>query len=132
MTRDELIKMWTEDQKIDENDIGTECSKVSQLHAKYWELYLKEYKKSKAFEYKLYYERSQKYDYYKNDSPELLSTKDELTRKVDADPFICEQKILFAEQESKVALIEDIIKIVNNRSYLLNTMVSWQKLQRGD
>tara|TARA_Y100000310_G_C20704127_1_gene833242 strand:- start:1928 stop:2326 length:399 start_codon:yes stop_codon:yes gene_type:complete len=129
---DELIKMWAEDQKIDENDIGHECSKVSQLHVKYWEIYMKEYKSSRAFEYRLSYERSQKYDYYKNDAPELLTTKDEILRKVDSDPYICEQKILYAEQESKVALLEDIIKIINNRSYLLNTMVSYLKFQRGD
>jgi hypothetical protein len=50
---------------------------------------------------------------------------------MDADKDIINLNLKLAMQQEKVDVLEQIIRHISNRGYLLSTMLSWEKFKVG-
>lgn len=143
MKTDELILEWAKDSEIDRTELGKESLKIPQLHSKY----LKEFYLAKSTYVKLTadYKRlyKLKHQYYqgilsKEELDELgweqqplkiLKTDIPVYMESDTDLQTLQQRLQLVED--KIGIIENIIKTLNNRGYLIKNAVEWEKFKMG-
>lgn len=143
MKTDELIVEWEKDSEIDKTELGKESLRIPQLHSKY----LKEFYMAKALhtklngDYKKLYKL--KHQYYQGILPEedlkefgwdpqplkILKSDIPMYLESDEDLQIIQQKITLTED--KIEIIENIIRTLNNRGYLIKNAVEWEKFKMG-
>ncbi len=143
MKTDEIILEWEKDSVIDNTELGKESLKIPQLHSKY----LKEFYLAKSMltklnhDYKALYRL--RYQYYQG----LLSKEDldehgwepQPLKIIKSDlPVYLESDLLLQTQEQKIKLTEDkieylenILRTLNNRGYLLKNCIEWEKFKMG-
>jgi hypothetical protein len=117
---------------------------VPTLHAKYWKIYSHErrvYTALKAHYAKL---RLQKLQYYTGKMSEderktlgwppqnLKILVREADPHLDGDEELVSLKTKLEDQDTKMKLLEDIIKSIGNRGFLVKTMVDYQRFSRGE
>lgn len=143
MKTEELITEWEKDSEIDKTELGKESLRIPQLHSKY----LKEFYLAKSMlaklnaEYKTMYRL--KHQYYQGilseeelkeynwDPQPLKILKSDIPVYMDADVDL--QNIQTKTQliEDKIEFIENIIRTLNNRGYLLKNCIEWEKFKMG-
>lgn len=143
MEINELEKMWAVDGEINVADISDTGRNVPKIHNKYYSLYVKEGLKLKKYraDYKILYKL--KTDYYsgKLDDDELAENgwkpcqmkilKGDIPTYLEADKDIVNLTLKIAYQEGIVEYLESIIKQINNRGFLLKTIVDFEKFKVG-
>lgn len=143
MNLDELKTMIKKDLEIDQTALDAESSRTPQLHNKYLVMFMDERLKLKRMTSELSVLRRNKWLYYTG-----RMSKEELTQfgwepfelnilKTEADEMIesdveyikASEKVNF--QEEKVAYLESVIKIVQNRQWQIRAMIDWLKFTQG-
>jgi hypothetical protein len=143
MKTDELITEWEKDSDIDRTEIGKESLRIPQLHSKYLkEFYLAKSMHAKlSADYKLMYKL--KHQYYQgilskeeleqhgwNPQPlKILKSDIPVYMESDLDLQTIQTKIQLTED--KIGIIENIIRTLNNRGYLLKNCIEWEKFKMG-
>ena len=143
MKTDELIMEWEKDSEIDKTELGKESLRIPQLHSKY----LKEFYMAKALQTKLNGDFKKlyklKHQYYQGILPEedlkqqnwdpqplkILKSDIPMYLESDEDLQIIQQRITLTED--KIEIIENIIRTLNNRGYLIKNAVEWEKFKMG-
>lgn len=143
MKTDELIQEWEKDSEIDRTELGKESLKIPQLHSKY----LKEFYGAKSMYVKLTadYKRlyKLKHQYYQGvlskeeldqlgwepQPLKILKTDIPVYLESDTDLQTIQQKLQLVED--KIGIIENIIKTLNNRGYLIKNAIEWEKFKMG-
>lgn len=143
MKTDELILEWEKDGEIDKTELGKESLRIPQLHSKY----LKEFYLAKALHTKLTSDFKKlyklKHQYYQGILPEedlkefgwdpqpLKILKSDIPMYLESDEELqgIQQKITLTED--KIEIIENIIRTLNNRGYLLKNAIEWEKFKMG-
>lgn len=143
MTIQEYHDLWEQDAKIDNSEVDAETRKVPLLHAKWWRYYTAEKLRYKKLEmdYKAMYRL--RYEYWwgrlddatrKEHGWEIQPLKiltPQIPMYLDSDPVLAE---LIKKREYQTELcrfLEDVIKSINSRGYLLNTITSFLKFKMG-
>ena len=143
MKTDELIIEWERDSDVDKTELGKESLRIPQLHSKYLkELFLAKSMLTKLNgDFKKLYKL--KHQYYQGIlsqeeleehgwSPQPLKIlKVDITIYLESDDELqtIQQRIQLTED--KLEIIENIIRTLNNRGYLLKNAIEWEKFKMG-
>lgn len=143
MKTDELISEWEKDSEIDKTELGKESLRIPQLHSKYLkEFYLAKstYTKLNA-DYKNLYKL--KHQYYQGilskeeleergwEPQSLKILKSDIPVYIDSDHDLQTIQTKIQLTEDKIGIIENIIRTLNNRGYLLKNCIEWEKFKMG-
>lgn len=144
ITHENILEEWSKDSEIDKSDISNEFLRVSKLHSKYLryhilskdlvEKYKSKYNQLRNVKIEYYNGRLSKeeLDHYKWEPFQLkIKLKSEIESYLESDKDLIElikSKIYF---EQLVEATQSIIKELNNRSFLLNGFVTYEKFKSG-
>lgn len=142
MKLEEIETLWEQDSKIDRTDLDNESLKIPMLHSKYYKIYLREkiQLKSEELEYKQFYKL--KHEYYNgklsqqelNDlgwEPFQFVLKNDLQVYIDADKDVITRLLKLQVQREKVELLENIIKTLNGRGFLIKNAIDFIRFTSG-
>lgn len=140
MKLDELMDLIEQDSKIDKNKLDLEALKIPSLHAKYYRVFMDAIRTLRAVEQSLKDQKKARSDYYLGKSDDQIYKDEPLNFKVikaDLDLYL-EADTKYAacvarrdEQRQKVVMLEDFIKTLNNRSFLISNAINYMKFQAG-
>ena len=138
---DEIQMMWKKDSEINIDNLHNESLNISPLHSKYYEIYnnITLLKKQSLITYKVKkLERSNFYNgkaepevYQEEPFPYKIRDKESLSRYLDADEHL--NKILLKIDYYDVILkyLEEIIKMISNRTYQIKNSIDFLRFQSG-
>jgi hypothetical protein len=139
---EEIQNLWKEDSKINIDDLHNESLKVSSLHAKYYQIYNNisllrkktesQYKVKKLERCNYYNGKSDPEIYKENPFPYKVRDKESMQRYIDADSELLEivMKIEYYDTMSKY--LEEIIKMISNRTYQIKNSIEFLRFQSGN
>jgi hypothetical protein len=141
MNLEDIQKMWNRDSEIDRDDLANESLKTPQLHAKYYEIYnttllLRE--RAKETYDKVYLER---YNYYTGKAdpevyedepfPYKVREKESIQRHMSADERLSKVDLKIKYYDIMLRYLEEIIKSLSNRGYIIKNAIDWLKFTSG-
>ena len=143
MKADELIIEWERDSDIDKTELGKESLRIPQLHSKYLkELFLAKSTLTKLNgDFKKLYKLKHQYylgilsqeeleEHGWTPQPlKILKADIPIYLESDNDLQTIQQRIQLTED--KLEIIENIIRTLNNRGYLLKNAIEWEKFKMG-
>lgn len=140
MKLDDLMKEIEADSVLDKNNLDREALKIPSLHAKYYRIYMDAIRLLRAVEQALKDQKKTQSDYYLGKADDQVYKDKPLNFKVikaDLDLYLDADKVYASavarrdDQRMKVTMLEDFIKTLNNRSFLISNAIQWQKFQSG-
>jgi len=138
-----IEREWSKDCIVDKSDLGSQSLKTAQLHAKYYS-YLNVFRKElSALNAKRKRFLLLKTDYYSNqisheelkkfkwrpNSRKILKT--DLPMWLDADEDMIYLNLQINMVSDIVTFLEDIIKVINNRSFMIKNAIDYTKFMNG-
>tara|TARA_B100000282_G_C31637629_1_gene446923 strand:- start:336 stop:773 length:438 start_codon:yes stop_codon:yes gene_type:complete len=144
MRIEDIIGMWQEDVKIDETELSRESLNIPLLHGKYLKHFSDERLKLRAFKMKHKQLSTRLTDYYRGDlnNPEDLAElgrepyefkrlKQEVSHYVDSDSEMVQLNTKIAYQQELVDILEEIIKAINTRGYVIKNSLDFLRFTSG-
>lgn len=143
MTLEEINEMWAVDARISETDLGGEALKIPKLHNKYYTLYVKEALRVKKLKADLKELEMAKYEYYTGTMAEedlkargwkpnpLKIMKSEVSRYIESDKDVIATSLKIDYHSSTASYLEDIVRQINNRNFVIKSAIDWAKFQSG-
>jgi hypothetical protein len=143
MDIEDINKMWTEDSEINQTNLTSETARIPVLHNKYYMLYVREALKVKKLKSDLKELEKSKIEYYNGfmDEAELRQRgwkpnplkilRQDLDRYVESDKDIINLSLKIAYHESAAKYLEEIVRQLNNRNFLIKNMIDWSRFQSG-
>lgn len=140
---EEYEKMWAEDCKIDETNLVRESARIPLLHSKYYKLYHRSALKAIKLRYELKEMEGIKIEYYSGTlDQETLKKygwvqfgdkliKSAVDRKVETDKDIAVLSLKIEYQSSIAKFLEDVIKQINTRNFVIKNMIDMIRFQSG-
>ena len=140
MTLEELQESANRDLKIDDTDLGTESINIPILHNKYLQHFNKFSLLLKKAEYEQKVLRRQKWEYYTGKSDpsvykekpfDLKILKSDVHIYMDSDEDLqrADQKAAYLNQVVKY--LEQVLRSINNRTFLIKNAIEWKKFTSG-
>ena len=144
MKIDDIIDMWQSDVKIDETELSRESLNIPLLHGKYLKYFSQERLKLRAQKMKQKQLQQRLMDYYRGDlnNPEDLAElgrepyefkrlKQEVSHYVDSDSEMVQLNTKIAYQQEMVDILEEIIKAINTRGYVIKNSLDFLRFTSG-
>lgn len=143
MKLDEIHQLWADDCNINQMELGQESLKLPKLHAKYLNIMTQERMTLRKLEEERKELVKLKHDYYRGILPEedlkehgwtpfqLSVLKSDIPMHLDADQDIIKANLRIASQQEKVDVLEQIIRTIHNRGYLIKNAIEWEKFKVG-
>lgn len=143
MDIEELEKMWAEDSKIDEANLINESSRIPKLHAKYYKLLFRAHLKVTKLKSELKTLEKDKIEYYNGSMAQedlkergwtpnpLKILRTDLDKYIQSDKHIIELSLKIDYYASIEKFLEDIVKQINNRNFILKNMIDFLKFTNG-
>ena len=141
MNLEQIQEMWERDSKIDPDNLHDESLKIPQLHSKYYTLYntitlLREkaresYAKDKLERYNYYTGKATAEVYAEEPFPYKVREKDAIQRHLEADDKMNKIDMKIKYYDVMLKFLEEIIRIVSNRTYQIKNAIEWNKFQAG-
>jgi len=142
MNLEQILELWKEDCNIDQEQLGSESLKIPKLHHKYYEIYAQECRKLKFMIEEHKNLKLLKYEFYTigpDEStpkdwrlpPRGMILKSEVQMYMDADRQIIESNLKISLQQQKVDTLEDIIKSIMTRNFIIKNGIDWNKFTNG-
>jgi hypothetical protein len=144
MKIEDIIGMWQGDSKIDETELSRESLNIPILHGKYLKYFSDERLKLRALKMKHKQLNQRLMDYYRGDlnNPEDLAElgrepypfkrlKNEVTYYVDSDSEMIQLNTKIAYQQEMVDVLEEIIKAINTRGYVIKNSLDFLRFTSG-
>ena len=143
MKLEEIEALWEQDIKIDRTELDGESLKIPSLHSKYYKIYLREKVQLKAEDqsYKQFYKLKHEYYTGKLSQTELnelgwepfqFLLKNELQVYMESDKEMCDRLLKLNVQREKVQFLEDIIKTLNTRGFLIKNAIDFIRFTNGN
>ena len=133
--------MWSEDSKIDPDNLHTESLNIPVLHAKYFDLYNNLNLLRKKAEQQRKNIRHQRYEYYsgkadpdvyiENPFPKKIRDKDTMAKYLDADEKLSGLSLKIDYYETMMKYLEEILKQVTNRTYQIKNSIDFMRFSSG-
>ena len=144
MKIDDIIDMWQSDVKIDETELSRESLNILLLHGKYLKYFSQERLKLRAQKMKQKQLQQRLMDYYRGDlnNPEDLAElgrepypykrlKQEVNYYVESDSEMVQLNTKIAYQQEMVDILEEIIKAINTRGYVIKNSLDFLRFTSG-
>jgi len=138
---EEILSMWKEDAQVDTVDLDTESLNIPNLHAKWLNILSKERLKLRSLNQKKKKLSKVLAEYYRGDlnNPEDLAEinrepylktvlKSDINYYVDADSDMIDLNLRISLQQETVDVLEEILKAVNGRNWILKNALDWRRL----
>ena len=136
-----IQKMWSEDAKIDPDNLHTESLNIPILHAKYFDLYNNLVLLKKKAEQQRKNIRHERYEYFSgkadpdvyidNPFPKKIRDKATLEKYLDADEKLSGVSLKIDYYETMLQYLENILKQITNRTYQIKNAIEYQKFMSG-
>ena len=141
MNLEQIQEMWQKDSVIDPDNLHDESLKIPQLHSKYYTLYntitlLREKARESYSRIRL-----ERYNYYTGKAtaevcaeepfPYKVREKDAIQRHLDADDKLSKIDMKIKYYDVMLKFLEEIIRVVSNRTYQIKNAIEWNKFQSG-
>lgn len=143
MTLEELNEMWAKDAKIDETALGSESLKIPQLHNKYYTMYSKEALRMRKFKADLKELEQAKFEWYTGTMAEedmkakgwrpnpLKILRADVNKYIESDKDVINMSLKIDYQMQLANYLEDIIKQIHSRNFIIKSAIDWIKFQAG-
>ena len=144
MKIDDIIDMWQSDVKIAETELSRESLNIPLLHGKYLKYFSQERLKLRAQKMKQKQLQQRLMDYYRGDlnNPEDLAElgrepypykrlKQEVNYYVESDSEMVQLNTKIAYQQEMVDILEEIIKAINTRGYVIKNSLDFLRFTSG-
>ena len=141
MNLEQIQEMWEKDSHIDPDNLHDESLKIPQLHSKYYTLYntitlLREkaresYAKVKLERYNYYTGKAPAEVYVEEPFPYKVREKDAIQRHLEADDKMNKVDMKIKYYDIMLKFLEEIIRVVSNRTYQIKNAIEWNKFQAG-
>ena len=140
MNLDEIQSLWSEDSKIDPDNLHTESTNIPALHAKYYRILNRIILLKKSEENKFKVLKKEKWQYYSGKAdPQVYVDKpfDHKVLRQDVDKYMDSDEDLIKTLSNidyyqvMTNYLDSILKNINNRTYQVKNAIEWQKFIRG-
>ena len=141
MNLDKIQEMWERDSHIDPDNLHDESLKIPQLHSKYYTIYntitlLREkardsYNRIRLERYNYYTGKAPAEVYAAEPFPYKVREKDAIQRHMDADEKLNTINMKIKYYDTILKYLEEIIRIISNRTYQIKNAIEWNKFQAG-
>jgi len=139
---EKIESLWSEDSIITDIDLSREASKIPQLHAKYYQIYIRE--KMILLKYRNEYKKLklEKHEFLINPTEDKFNDgwklpaqgkilKNEIHTYLDGDDLILQQELKIGIQEEKVTFLKSIIDSINTRNFIIKNMIEDRRFMAG-
>ena len=141
MNLEKIQEMWEKDSHIDPDNLHDESLKIPQLHSKYYTIYntitlLREkardsYNRIRLERYNYYTGKAPAEVYAAEPFPYKVREKDAIQRHMDADEKLNTINMKIKYYDTTLKYLEEIIRIISNRTYQIKNAIEWNKFQAG-
>jgi len=143
MNIDELKQQITKDSQIDSTELGIESIKIPQIHSKYLsfladvKLILTKHNNDlaqlKLRKWKIYTGKASQDELkeWGEDACDFTLLKSDVEQFIEADKKVIELKSKISLNEIKLRMIEEFLKSLNNRNFMIKSAIDWQKMMNG-
>tara|TARA_Y100000004_G_scaffold70752_2_gene79551 strand:+ start:325 stop:756 length:432 start_codon:yes stop_codon:yes gene_type:complete len=141
MNLEKIQEMWERDSRIDPDNLHDESLKIPQLHSKYYTIYntitlLREkardsYNRIRLERYNYYTGKAPAEVYAAEPFPYKVREKDAIQRHMDADEKLNTINMKIKYYDTILKYLEEIIRIISNRTYQIKNAIEWNKFQAG-
>ena len=141
MNLDQIQEMWQKDSVIDPDNLHDESLKIPQLHSKYYTIYntisllrekaREQYSKVRLERYNYYTGKATAEVYAEEPFPYKVREKDAIQRHLDADDRMNKIDMKIKYYDTMLKFLEEIIRVVSNRTYQIKNAIEWNKFQAG-
>ena len=141
MNLDKIQEMWQKDSVIDPDNLHDESLKIPQLHSKYYTVYntislLREkaresYNRIRLERHNYYTGKAPAEVYVEDPFPYKVREKDAIQRHMEADDKLNAIDMKIKYYDTTLKFLEEIIRVVSNRTYQIKNAIEWQKFQSG-
>lgn len=143
MNIDDIHIEWEKDTDMDPANLTEEARKIPKLHAKYYRYYTFEHSVKRKLEADLKRLSVLRTEWYDGSMAEEdlkeLGWEPNLKRipkgyakdALNGDSLIIKVKLKIGEAAEKVDLLENIIKSINNRGFLVKSMIDFERFRTG-
>ena len=144
MDTNDIAAIWAADSPIDETNLLGESKRIPSLHSKYYNLYYREVlrvKKLKAEYKELEMDKRNWYDgsmaeedlREKGWKPfQRKVTRNDLDKHIQADKDVIKLSLTIDFHTANANYLEDIIKTIHSRNFVIKNMIDILKFQSGD
>ena len=141
---DDINEMWSKDCKIDEANIVGEAKRIPELHSKYYNLFFKEALRVRKLKADMKELEKAKHEYYTGSMCEedlrergwkpnpLKILRNDIDRYMQSDKDVIQLSLKIALHEEKANYLENIIRQINNRNFVIKSIIDWSKFQAGE
>jgi hypothetical protein len=136
-----IQEMWEKDSVIDPDNLHLESIKIPILHSKYYKIYNQLKIQQKEVQYELSKIKRDRYEYYGGKaSPEIyaedpfpykIRDKETMGRYLEADEKLNKFKAKNEYLEMMINYIEDILKVILNRTYQIKNAIEFMQFTAG-
>ena len=136
-----IQEMWERDANIDPDNLHNESLKIPQLHSKYYTVYntislLREkaresYNRIRLERHNYYTGKAPAEVYAEDPFPYKVREKDAVQRHMEADEKLNVIDMKIKYYDTTLKFLEEIIRVVSNRTYQIKNAIEWQKFQSG-
>ncbi len=143
MKLETLQAEWDKDAEFDLGRADEVIRKIPLLHAKYWRIFVEEKLRRLHVRNEYAMLRHLRYEYYAGrlDDAERIKqgwpvqplrlVKQDIDSYLEADPILVPLKLKVETQEIKMSFLEDVIKSINNRNFLVKNGIEWLRFSNG-
>ena len=138
---DDIQLMWKKDSEINIDDLHNESLKIASLHSKYYEVYNNtsllrkraelQYKNKKLERYNFYAGKSDPEVYKDEPFPYKVRDKEGMQRHIEADEKLSEMFMKIEYYDTILKYLEEIIKMISNRTYQIKNSIDFLRFQSG-
>ena len=144
MSTDDISEVWAVDCKIDETNLAGESKRIPELHSKYYSMYYKEALRVKKLKYDYKELELAKREYYDGSMAEedlrdrgwkpflKKVIRQDMDKFVQADKDIIAMSLKMDYHATRANFLEDIIKTIHSRNFVVKNMIDILKLQHGE
>ena len=144
MRLEDILSQWDVDAEIDGTNLGNESLKISKKHSKYYRILTIERVLLQQYEAEFKEILLEKWEFYiDGESAESIKKgwnpphkgkvlKSDVGIYLDADRELLNLSLKIGLQKEKIKVLEDMIKIIHQQSYHINSAIEYMKFQAGE
>lgn len=143
MKLESIFELWEEDSKLDRTSLDSESLKISELHHKYYKIFVHERLQLRQYEAELKCLKLDKLEFFtQGPTKETIEKgwrlpaigkvlKSDVNNYMEADPDIIKLTLKIGIQNEKIDLLESIIKSLTARGFNIKNAIEWAKFTNG-
>ena len=144
MDTNDIASLWAKDSPIDDTNLVGESKRIPELHSKYYNLYYREVLRVKKLKAEYKDLEMDKRNYYDGSMDELILRekgwkpfqrkviRNDLDKHIQADADIIKLSLTVDFHTANANYLEDIIKTIHSRNFVIKNMIDILKFQSGD